>query len=330
MVTLEQHLADERRRHGAPDPEVASLLACAAAAGRALSREVRRAAFEGHLGLGGDRNVSGDAQKKLDVVGNDVVLGVFAASGLVAVAVSEELDEARPLAGAAGRYVLCVDPLDGSSNTEVNGAVGTVFGVYRRGAPGPIDPVADLLRVGSEQVLAGYVLYGPATVLVYTAGRGTHGLTLDPDRDEFRLSHPDIRCPARGLYFSANLARYADWAPGVRRFVDSLTTPEPGAPGEPRSWSLRYSGALVADFHRSLLEGGVFFYPADRKSRSGKLRLLYECAPLAFVVEQAGGAASTGARRILDIRAETIHQRVPLVIGSAEDVARYERLAREP
>jgi fructose-1,6-bisphosphatase I len=176
--------------------------------------------------------------------------------------------------------------------------------------------------------MAGYVMYGPGTILVYTAGRGTHGFTLDLERDDWVLTHRAIRCPARGAAFAANTARYPDWEPGVRRFHDALVTPPPPAPGETgRSWSVRYSGALVADLHRSLIEGGLYFYPADRKNTRGKLRLLYECAPLALVVEQAGGAASTGRERVLDVLPETIHQRSPIAIGSAEDVALYARLA---
>lgn len=324
-TTLAEHLAAERRRTGGPDAELAALLDSFATAARDLAREVRHVALEGNIGLTGDKNVTGDAQKKLDVIGNDAVLQALAPTGLVAAVVSEELGEAKPLAGPPGRYVVCIDPLDGSSNTDINGAVGTIFGVYRRAKTGPLDPATDLLRAGSEQVLAGYVMYGPSTLMVYTAGHGTHGLTLDPERDAFILTHEGLRCPVRGPYYSANLARYPDWEPGVQAFVSALTTPDPAATGKPRSWSLRYTGALVADLHRGLVEGGIYFYPADPKNKHGKLRLLYECAPLAFVVEQAGGAASTGSRRILEVRAEAIHQRIPLVIGSAEDVALYER-----
>jgi len=275
-TTLEQHLAEQERRHGVPDSEIAKLLGCAATAGQTLSREIRRAALEGNVGLAGDRNVTGDAQKKLDIVGNDTVLRAFGGTGLVAAVVSEELGEAQSLDGAGGRYILCTDPLDGSSNTDINGVLGTIFGVYRRPKPGPIDPVADLLRTGAEQILAAYVMYGPSTLLVYTAGQGTHGFTLDLDRNEFLLSHANIRCPIRGPYYSANVARYADWHPGIQRFVTSLTRPDPAATGKARTWSLRYTGALVADLHRSLVEGGIYFYPADRKNKNGKLRLLYE------------------------------------------------------
>lgn len=327
-ATLEQHLAGERHRQGVPDTEIAELLRCVAAAGKTLSRAIRRAALEGNVGLAGHTNVTGDSQKKLDLIGNDTMLQAFAETGLVAAVVSEELGEPQVLAGAEGRYLLCTDPLDGSSNTDINGAVGTIFGVYRRSRGGPIDLAVDLLRAGAEQILAGYVMYGPATLLVYSAGNGAHGFTLDLDRNEFLLTHANIRCPTRGFYYSANLARYYDWHPGIQRFITAMARPE-SATGTPRTWSLRYTGALVADLHRSLVEGGVYFYPADRGHKDGKLRLLYECAPLAFVTEQAGGAASTGSQRILDVRAETIHQRVPFVIGSAEDVALYESFVKQ-
>jgi fructose-1,6-bisphosphatase I len=319
MTTLEQHLDAELRRGSEFDPAIGAILGSVARAARALAREVRGAAIAGHTGLAGDRNVTGDAQKKLDVIGNNIVLEAVAGTRLIAAVVSEELGEAERLGD--GDYVLCTDPLDGSSNTDINGTVGTIFGLYRRPGGGPIDPTRDLLRSGREQILAGYVMYGPSTLLVYTAGRGTHGFTLDLDRDEFVLTHANIRCLARGTCLSANLARLRDWHPGVQRFVASVTGPDGGA--RP-SWSLRYTGALVADVHRSLIEGGIYFYPADPGHPDGKLRLLYECAPLAFVVEQAGGAASTGAQRMLDVRATKIHQRVPLVIGSAEDVALFE------
>jgi fructose-1,6-bisphosphatase I len=329
-AALAARLDADRQRAGVTDPELTPLLAAVGGAARALAREIRRAALTGHLGLTGDRNVTGDAQKKLDVLGNATVVGALRETGLVAAVVSEELPDAQPLAGPGGRYVVCVDPLDGSSNTDINGLVGTIFGVWRRPGPGPLDPASDLLRPGHEQAMAGYVMYGPATILVYTAGGGTHGFTLDLDRDEWVLTHPAIRCPAAGAYYSANMARYADWTAGVRRFVDTLAPPPPAPGVHRRKWSLRYTGALVADVHRSLIEGGIYFYPADRGYPEGKLRLLYECAPLAFVVEQAGGAASTGRQRVLDVRPGSLHQRVPLAIGSADDVAAYVRHASAP
>lgn len=327
-ATLALHLADESRTPGGPDATLARLLLAVAGAARTLAREIRRAAMAGNLGRSGSRNVTGDDQKKLDIVGNETMVGALRATGVVAAVVSEELPQAEVMVETSGAFIVCTDPLDGSSNTDVNGAVGTIFGVWRRRHPGPIDPVGDMLRPGREQVMAGYVMYGPATILLYTAGRGTHGFTLDWEQDDWVLTHPSVRCPAHGPYFAANTARYPDWEPGARRFHDALVTPPPPAPGaKTRSYSLRYSGALVADLHRSVIEGGIYFYPADRKNAQGKLRLLYECAPLALVIEQAGGAASTGRQRVLDVTPATIHQRSPLAIGSTEEVALYARLS---
>ena len=328
-ITLDRHLR-EADGQGRDLPEgLAALLSALAGASKILARQVRRAALSGSLGYSGGVNVTGDSQKKLDVIANETVLEAVASTGLVAAVVSEELKGAKALAEQGeARYVLCTDPLDGSSNTDINGAVGTIFGIYPRAADGPVDEVRDLLRRGSEQIAAGYVMYGPATVLVYTAGDGVFGFTLDEDAGTFVLTHDRIRCPSRGHYYSANLGHLKEWRPGIRKFVEHLTERDPST-GRP--YSLRYVGALVADLHRGLIEGGLYFYPADEGHANGKLRLLYECAPLAFVVEQAGGRASTGAQRILEVRAESIHQRVPLVIGSALDVELYETfMRREP
>lgn len=327
-VTLEQHLTEQRRASGNPDAPIGALLSRAAECARTLSREIRRATLTGTVGLAGGTNVTGDAQKKLDVISNKVVLEIFGEGGLVAAVVSEELEEVVSLGPKEAPFVLCIDPLDGSSNADINGAVGTIFGFYRRLTSGPVDPVKDVLRKGSEQVLAGYVMYGPSTMLVYTIGHGVHGLTLDIEKDIFVLTHENIRCPARGAYVSSNLLHRSEWPAGVQRFVAAVSREESDVDvAQWGPWSLRYTGALVADMHRSLLEGGLYFYPADKGHTTGKLRLLYECAPLAWLAEQAGGAASTGTGRILDVRAETVHQRVPLAIGSRENVALYESFA---
>lgn len=313
------------------DPSLAADLAAVidpiAAAAKILAGEIRRAALRGRLGVAGGENPSGEAQKKLDVFANDTVLRAFAGAGVVAAVVSEEIREPKEVPGGDGaRYVLCIDPLDGSSNSDINGPVGTVFGVHRRLGGGPPTAEREFLRRGTEQVGAGYVLYGPATLLVFTTGRGTDGFTLDDERGEFVLTHAGIRCPARGRYYSGNLGNQSSWDPKVRRFLDYLVQDDPATR---RPYSLRYTGALVADLHRSLIEGGVYFYPSDSRNRDGKLRLLYECAPLALVIEQAGGRAITGTRRVLDLQATSVHQRVPLVIGSADDVALYERFQKD-
>jgi fructose-1,6-bisphosphatase I len=322
-MTLSRHILEQEERHPATRGELAILLAQIAFVAKVLARELRRAALVGKLGLIGDRNPTGDAQKKLDVFANEVFLQAFGENGLVAAVVSEELDEVKLIScGENAHYILCTDPLDGSSNTDINGALGTIFGIYRRASAGCCAAIEEVLRKGSDMAAAGYVLYSTSTLLVYSCGHGVNGFTLDHDLGEFLLSHENIRCPARGSSFSANLGRIREWHPGVQAFVEHLTTLDAGS-GRP--YSLRYSGALVGDLHRSLCEGGVYFYPPDNSHKTGKLRLVYECAPLAYVVEQAGGRASTGTRRILDLMPESVHQRVPLAIGSAGDVALYER-----
>lgn len=328
-ITLEPHLRDEAGRARGPAAGFPPLLTALAGAAKILARQVRRVALSEGLGYSGDVNVTGDPQKKLDVAANETVLHAVASTGLVAAVVSEELKGAKALSDREeARYILCTDPLDGSSNSDINGPVGTIFGIYPRAGNGPLDEARDLLRRGSEQIAAGYVMYGPGTVLVYTAGDGVFGFTLDEDSGEFVLTHDRIRCPSRGRYYSANLGHLKEWHPGIRKCIEHLTERDP-ATGRP--YSLRYVGALVADLHRSLIEGGFYFYPADDGHTDGKLRLLYECAPLALVVEQAGGRAGTGTRRILEVRAGSIHQRVPLVIGSALDVELYETfMRREP
>lgn len=326
VSTLNRHILEQQQKLPEFSGQLSQVLVQIAVVAKALSREIGRAALAGRVGLAGEKNPTGDSQKKLDMFTNETVIKAFAETGLVSAIASEELDEPHCLACESDvedvEYVLCTDPLDGSSNTDTAGALGTIFGIFRRKHGPGCEAELEFLRPGSEQVAAGYVLYGSSTVLVYTAGHGVHGFTLDRDLGEFFLSHENIRCPERGQTYATNLLRYPAWDSSVRRFADYLAA---GDSTTGRSYSLRYSGALVADLHRCLLEGGFYFYPADSSHPEGKLRLLYECAPLAFVVEQAGGRASSGERRILDIEVESIHQRTPLAIGSTDEVATYEQ-----
>jgi fructose-1,6-bisphosphatase I len=323
-MTLARHILESQRRYPRARGELSVVLLQLAFAGKIFSHALRRAAFAGRLGATGARNVQGEATKKLDVFGNEAIVEAFARNELVAAIVSEEMDEPRLVAcGERASYVLCVDPLDGSSNADVNGVVATIFGVYRPPRDAGAAAAADHLRSGRDQVAAGYIMYGPSTVFVYTTGSGTHGFTLDHDIGEFLLTHPDIRCPPQGPYYAANLANLPEWDDATQAYVRNL------AAGSARAYSLRYSGALVADVHRGLIEGGVYLYPSDRRHPEGKLRLAYECAPLAFVIEQAGGAATTGASAILDVPFESIHQRVPFAAGSRDDVTMYERVIRD-
>ncbi len=240
---------------------------------------------------------------------------------------SEEEDGAIPTPAEyhPGKYVLLFDPLDGSSNIDVNVSIGTIFSIHRRITRNGPGILKDLLQPGRKQVAAGYIIYGSSTVMVYTSGHGVHCFTLDPTIGEFLLLNPDIRTPPTGKYYSVNESNYPRWTPGYRRAVDTLK----GVDGKGNGKNARYIGSLVADFHRNLVAGGVFLYPGDKKSPKGKLRLLYECAPLAYIAEQAGGAASDGVRPILDIEPTELHQRTPLVIGSRDDVALVERTLHE-
>jgi len=317
-ITLNRHLWQQQRQSKHPI-ELSILLTQMGFAAKVLTREISRAALVGQLGLVGESNATGDAQKKLDVFSNQVVIDAFSNTGLVAAIASEELDQVQLIdCGSDAQYILCTDPLDGSSNTESSSAVGTIFGIYRRSTSGNCGREADALQPGNKLVAAGYVLYGTSTVLVYTTGDRVDGFTLDSTLGEFLLSHENIRCPENGKLYSANLSYYQDWAPEVKAFVDHL-----GDRQAQSAYSLRYSGALVADVHRCLLEGGVYFYPGTHQQADGKLRLLYENAPLAFVVENAGGQASTGHERVLELPVDSIHQRSPLVIGSTELVNLY-------
>jgi fructose-1,6-bisphosphatase I len=321
-LTLSRHILEESQKHPAIG-ELGTLIAQLGFTGKALAREMRRAALVGELGLVGERNATGDAQKKLDVYSNEVVVDLFSATGQVAAIASEELEDVKHIqCGPEGKYILCTDPLDGSSNTDINGALGTIFGFYRRAKAGSSVSPEEVLRPGTELVLAGYILYSTSTMFVYSAGHGVHGFTLDADLGEFLMSHHDMRCPKKGKVFSANIGHLREWPQGVQDYIQHVTQMDK-ASGRP--YSLRYSGALVGDVHRILLEGGIYFYPPDPSHKQGKLRLVYECAPLGFVAEQAGGAASSVGTRVLGMRPSAVHDRCPFAIGGAEDVALFDR-----
>lgn len=325
-TTLGRFLQDEQVRHPDLDPGIGPLLMQMAYASKIIAREVGRAALVGKLGLMGEKNATGDSQKKLDVFSSETVLDAFSNTGLIYAMVSEEIEALTLLEGGEdSQYVLCCDPVDGSSNTDINGSLGTIFGFWRR-IPGA-SVSENVLRQGSDQILAGYVMYSTSTLLVYATARGVHGFTLDRELGEFLLSHENIRCPSRGHYYSANLGHAHEWSVGIRNYLQWVTDDDKATH---RPYSLRYTGALVADFHRSLVDGGLYFYPPDPSHPEGKLRLLYECAPLGYIIEKAGGRVSTGTEPVLNIKAATIHQRCPLVIGSAEDVAEYEHFAYGP
>jgi fructose-1,6-bisphosphatase I len=293
-----------------------------ALATKIISREVNQAGLGSMIGLTGRRNVQGEAVARLDEFSNDTLVRTLTRTGSVCAIGSEELAVPirLPASPHPGDYSVVFDPLDGSSNIDYAVSVGSIFGVYRRKTKrDQLGAVEDLLQSPRELVAAGYAVYGSSTILVLAIGDDVNGFTLDPSLGEYLMSHPDIRVPARGKVLSVNTGNRGSWDPAIERTVAALERPADGSAGR----SLRYVGSLVADAHRTLLAGGLFLYPADRAQPQGKLRLLYEAGPLAYVFERAGGAASDGTRRILDVDPKELHDRTPLFIGGAEDVARF-------
>jgi len=272
-----------------------------------VNREVNKAGLMTDiLGAAGQENVQGEQQQKLDVYANDLFIRMMRTQGAVCAVASEENDDIVHFENG-GKYVVTMDPLDGSSNIDVNVSIGTIFSIYRRVSTGPRATLEDFLQPGSAQVAAGYIVYGSSTMLVYSTGHGVNGFTLDPGIGTFCLSYPGMKTPAEGKIYSINEGNWFEFDEPVRRYIDTC---------KQRKYSARYIGSLVADFHRNLLKGGIYLYPGTRKAPKGKLRLLYEANPLAFLVEQAGGLATDGSTRILDLKPTELHQRTPLYIGS--------------
>lgn len=319
VVTIERYIIEQERRFPNATGELSGILYDLALASKMIANKVRLAGLADILGAQGSENVQGEIQQKLDVISNDIIIKAMDHGGRLCAMASEEMEDiiAIPNRFRRGKYVLLFDPLDGSSNIDVNVPVGTIFSVLEKVSEGDEGRLEDMLQPGYEQVAAGYVIYGSSTMLVYTTGHGVHGFTLDPSIGEFLLSHPDMRIPEHGRYLSVNDAYEQLWPENVRALMRRYR----GLDGKRAAMNVRYVGSLVADFHRNLLGGGLFAYPANRKSPEGKLRLLYECNPLAFICEQAGGAAIDGQRRILDIQPTSLHQRVPYFVGSKADVA---------
>lgn len=328
-MTLEDHLATQQALLTSDVARgMAVIVGRIGSVASVISQELAHAALRDQLGYAGGSNLTGDQVKKLDVWGHEIMTAALRKSGMCAALVSEEAPEPIEMyegKGPNGLVVAC-DPVDGSSNLDVNGTVGTIFSLRPSRGLDPAGPAA--LGPGTEQVAAGYVMYGPATTLVYTAGHGTHGFTMDHASGEFFLTHPNIRIPKKGKVYGINEGNVSTWHPGQRAFVEHLRTPDK-ASGRP--YSLRYSGAMVADVHRTLLEGGIFMYPSDMRDPAkpkAKLRLLYEVAPMSMLAEQAGGRSSTGTERVLDIKASDYHQRAAILIGSPDDVALAEEFYR--
>ena len=320
-ITISRQLMDDQLLHPEATGALTGLLSDLVVAGKIISSEVNMAGLADILGQSGRTNIQGENVQKLDVFANQTIKRRMEQCGHICVMASEEDDDPIPaLAGYEGNYTIAFDPLDGSTNIDVNVSVGTIFSIHRRVSDGPQWSLDDLLQKGTRQVAAGYIIYGSSTMMVYTTGSGVHGFTLDPSVGEFFLSHPNMRIPEESLYYSVNEAYAPYWFDDTRDYVNYLKSSANGR----KPYSARYIGSLVSDFHRNLVKGGIFLYPRDKKSSDkpeGKLRLLYEAAPLAMVVEQAGGRAVTDdGRRILDIEPASLHQRVPLIIGSKQDV----------
>jgi fructose-1,6-bisphosphatase I len=325
-VTVEQHILAEQRRHSPQATgEFSWLLSGLMLAAKIVAAQVRRAGLGDLLGSTGRRNVQGETVQKLDVLANEALLYCLGSRGNVAIMASEENEQpiVVPRDRQQGRYVVVFDPLDGSSNIDVNVSIGTIFSILRR-EPDPEEarePLQDVLQVGRRQLAAGYVLYGSSAMLVFTTGNGVYGFTLDPSIGAFILSHERITMPACGTTYSVNEANADGFPEPYRRFLARLRSGETG-----RTYTSRYIGSLVADFHRTLLKGGVFLYPPTKQYAGGKLRLLYEANPIAFLAEQAGGRAVDGGREILDIEPTQLHQRTPLVVGSREEVGLFREI----
>lgn len=319
-MTLDRFLVERQRAHPEAAGEMTRVLGQFATVGKIISSYMRRAGLERLTGLTGDINVQGEKVRKLDAVGNAIFVEAFEYVDIVGAIVSEEMAEPLVIAsnGTPGKYVVLVDPIDGSSNLDVDCVVGSIFSI--RSLKGSVEE--SILRKGGSQIAAGYLMYGTSTVLVYSAGDGVHSFVLDEEIGEFVLDHDNVRMPHQGSTMASNFGNYGIWGGPARRFVDTL-----GEEGKER-YSLRYSGALVADLHQILHRGGIYFYPEDDERPKGKLRLLYECAPLAMIAEQAGGGATTGKERVSDIQPETVHQRTPFAIGSRYEIERYEEAYR--
>ncbi|TVR51576.1 MAG: class 1 fructose-bisphosphatase [Gemmatimonadales bacterium] len=317
IVTIERHIIEEERKHPGARGAFSNILSDMALAAKVISREVNMAGLMDILGQAGHRNVQEEEVQKLDVFAQDVIYRAMDHTGHLCCMGSEEVEELLPIPEKfpAGDYVLLFDPLDGSSNIDVNVSIGTIFAIFRKVSGAERGALEDCIQPGRKQLAAGYVVYGSSTMMVYTTGNGVHGFTLDPSIGEFILSHPNIRIPeppARS--YSVNEAYYSRWSPPMQKLVDHLKGRD-GSPGS-GGFSSRYVGSLVADFHRTLLRGGLFMYPGDSVNPEGKLRLVYEANPLAFIAEQAGGRATDGEQEILDVQPQGLHQRTPLFIGA--------------
>jgi fructose-1,6-bisphosphatase I len=329
LVTIERHIAEEQEFHPGATGEYSRLLRDLTLALRIIARDVRRAGLSDVLGITDSTNVHGETVKKLDEYANEVIFRAMDHGGHLCVMASEESQGLMkiPEHYRKGKYVLIFDPLDGSSNIDVNITIGTIFSIYRRLDPTAVDDGTeeDVLQPGFRQIAAGYACYGSATNLVYTSGNGVDVFTYDQTIGDFLLTHEKVRIPERGKYYSVNEGNYQKWDKRLQQYIEYLKSPSDDGR---RPYSLRYIGTAVADIHRTLHYGGIFMYPPDSSAPGGKLRLMYELNPLSMIIEQAGGIATDGATRILDLQPQSIHQRAPVYMGSSGDVAELQQFLR--
>ena len=329
ILTLGQFIIEKQNDFPYAKGELSRLLRDIGIASKIVNREVNKAGLLDILGDAGTINIQGESQKKLDMFANEQFISALQSGGECCIVASEENDEFVYIDGEVSKnakYIVAIDPLDGSSNIDVNVAVGTIFSIYRRKSAEGKATLADVLQNGTEQVAAGYVIYGSSTMLVYTTGKGVNGFTLDPSIGEFCLSHPQMKIPDNGAIYSINEGNYVHFPEGVKKYlkycqIEDATTLRP--------YISRYIGSMVADIHRNMIKGGIFIYPTTSSAPNGKLRLVYECNPMAFIIEQAGGRATDGYSRILDKDVTSLHQRSAIFIGSENMVLKVEELMRE-
>lgn len=324
--TLGQFILEKQADFPYAKGELSRLLRDIGIAAKIVNREVNKAGLADILGEAGSVNIQGEGQKKLDIYANKQFISALTHGGECCIVASEENDEFVPIESAVSgnaKYIVAIDPLDGSSNIDVNVAVGTIFSIYRRKTTVGKATIGDVLQVGTEQVAAGYVLYGSSTMLVYTTGKGVNGFTLDPSIGEFCLSHPDMKIPKDGHIYSINEGYYSHFPDGVKKYIKYCQVEDARTN---RPYISRYIGSMVADLHRNMIKGGIFIYPVTASAPNGKLRLVYECNPMAFIIEQAGGKASNGYNRILELEVKELHQRSAIFIGSENMVNKAEEM----
>ena len=328
LQTLGEFIIDKQEDFKYTTGELSRLLSSIRLASKIVNREVNKAGIADIIGRAGNTNVQGEEQQKLDVLANEIFITALSNREVVCGIASEENDDFIEIKsgenGYLSKYVVLIDPLDGSSNIDVNVSVGTIFSIYRRVTePGTLVKLEDFLQKGENQVAAGYIVYGSSTMIVYTTGHGVNGFTLDPSLGTYYLSHPNIKFPRTGKIYSINEGNYIKFPQGVKNYIKYCQEEE-----NDRPYTSRYIGSLVSDFHRNMIKGGIYIYPSTSQSPKGKLRLLYECNPIAFIAEQAGGKASDGFNRILEIEPKELHQRVPFFCGSIEMVEKAEEFMK--